>query len=188
MNVYDFDNTIYDGESCFDLFKFYMKKDPSLLKLFPMVVKGFARYKKGAISLNEMVEKYAPLAEDKLKKVDFENDPKAFWDAHMHKIKPFYQSLRQEDDLIITASPDFHMEEICKRLGIHQYLTTKVNRENGTIEFACIRHNKIVAFKEHYGDKEIENFYTDSPENDAPLIELAKHAFVVKGNKIKQVK
>ena len=190
MNVYDFDNTIYDGESCFDLFKFYLKKDPSLLKSFPTVVKGFARYKKGKISLDEMISKYVPLAEEKLSKIDFENDPKEFWDKHMHKIKPFYAAQQKDDDLIITASPDFHMQEICKRLGIKNYLTTKVNQQSGKIEFACIRQNKITAFQKLCGEEqlEIENFYTDSPENDAPLIELAKHAFVVKKNTITQVK
>ncbi len=188
MNVYDFDNTIYDGESCFDLFKFYMKKDPSLLKLFPTVVKGFARYKKGEISIDEMIAKYVPLVEEKLAKIDYERDTKEFWDKHMHKIKPFYKPIQQEDDLIITASPDFHIEEICKRLGIKNYLTTKVDKEKNKITFACIRHNKIKAFEEIYGNREIENFYTDSPENDGPMMNLAKHAFVVKGNKITQVK
>ena len=188
MNVYDFDNTIYDGESCFDLFKFYIKKDPSLMKLFPKVAKAFSRYKKGEVGLSEMVSKYAPMAEEKLSAIDFENEPKEFWDKHMHKIKPFYKQLQREDDLIITASPDFHMEEIAKRLGIKHCLTSKVNKESGKIEFICIRQNKITAFRKLYGDKEIENFYTDSPENDAPLIEIAKHAFVVKGNKITQVK
>lgn len=188
MNVYDFDNTIYDGESCFDLFKFYMKKDPSLLLLFPKVIKGFKKYKKGEVSIEEMISKYAPLAEEKLAKIDFENEPKEFWDSHMHKIKPFYKDIQQADDLIITASPDFHIEEIAKRLGIKYYLTSTFDKENGKIDFICIRENKITAFKEKYGDKEIENFYTDSPENDAPLIELAKNAYVVKKNKITKVK
>lgn len=188
MNVYDFDNTIYDGESCFDLFKFYMKKDPSLILLFPMVAKAFAKYKKGEISLNEMISKYAPMAEAKIKKIDFVNEPKEFWDKHINKIKPFYKEIQKEDDLIITASPDFHIAEIAKRLGIKNCLTSVVDQSTGKIEFACIRENKITAFKEAYGDMEIENFYTDSPENDAPLIAFAKHAFVVKKNKITQVK
>ena len=38
MNVYDFDNTIYKGESMFHLFLFYIKKYPRLLKHFPEVV------------------------------------------------------------------------------------------------------------------------------------------------------
>ena len=35
VNVYDFDNTIYDGESGFDIFMFYLKKDPKeIAKLY----------------------------------------------------------------------------------------------------------------------------------------------------------
>ena len=187
MNVYDFDNTIYDGESCFDLFKFYIKKDPSLLRYTPIVMKGFSLYQKGA-DFNAIVEKLSPILEKKLRELDYENEPREFWDAHMHKIKPFYKEIQREDDLIITASPDFHIAEIAKRLGIKNYLTTVVDAQNGKILFPCIRSNKIIAFKKQYGDKEIENFYTDSPENDAPLIALAKHAFVVKGMKIEQIK
>lgn len=188
MNVFDFDNTIYDGESCFDLFKFYLKKDPALIKLFPKVIKGFALYKRGKLSIEQMISKYGVLAEEGLSKIDYDNDSKLFWDKHMHKIKPFYKDIQSDDDLIITASPDFHIKEICERLGINNYLTTKVNKQTGKIEFVCIRENKITAFKELYGEKEIENFYTDSPENDAALIEMAKHAFVVKKNEITQVK
>lgn len=33
MNVYDFDNTIYRGESAVDLFWYYLKQDKSLLLL-----------------------------------------------------------------------------------------------------------------------------------------------------------
>ena len=43
MNVYDFDNTIYDGESTFDLFLFYLKKKPSLIRLMPTVVSAFEK-------------------------------------------------------------------------------------------------------------------------------------------------
>ncbi|MCQ2472031.1 MAG: haloacid dehalogenase-like hydrolase [Clostridia bacterium] len=189
MNVYDFDNTIYDGESTFDLFLFYLKKKPSLIRLLPTVVKAFSRYKKGKISINEMIENYIPLIESEGKKfADLKKDPVEFWDTHMDKIKPFYKEIQKEDDLIITASPDFTMEEICKRLGIKYLLSTTVNKETGKFERICLKDNKLKAFFEFYGDAEIENFYTDSPENDYPLIEKAQHAFIVKGDKITQVK
>ena len=44
MNVYDFDNTIYDGESFIDLFIFLFKKDPSLVKYIPDVINGLYNY------------------------------------------------------------------------------------------------------------------------------------------------
>ena len=189
MNVFDFDNTIYDGESTLDLFFYYIIRKPWLLKMLPEVLKAFARYKKGDVSLTEVVDIYVPMVEkEALRVFDFENDPKKFWDKHERKIKPLYQELRSEDDLIITASPDFNIEEICSRLGIKRYLTSRVNRQTGAVEFANIRENKIKAFFEEYGDEKIDNFYTDSPENDAPLIEAAEHAFIVKGSKITQIK
>lgn len=189
MNVYDFDNTIYDGESTFDVFLFYLKKNPSLIKLFPTVVAAFAKYKKGKISIDDMIEKYVPLVENAAKNiVNPEKDPQEFWDRHMTKIKPFYYDIQKEDDLIITASPDFTMNEICKRLGVKHLLSSTVNPETGKFERICLKTNKVKAFFENYGDAQIENFYTDSPENDAPLIEIAKHAYIVKKNKITKIK
>ncbi len=189
MNVFDFDNTIYDGESTLDMFFFYIVRKPWLIKMLPTVLKAFARYKKGEVSLSEALERYAPLVEkDILRVVDFEKDPGEFWDRHMKKIKPLYEELRSDDDLIITASPDFNVEEICKRLGIKRYLASRINRETGLIEFANLRENKIKAFLEQYGECEIENFYTDSPENDAVMVDKAKHAFIVRKNKVTQIK
>ena len=189
MNVFDFDNTIYDGESTLDLFFFYIVRKPWLIKNLPTVLKAFARYKKGDVSLTEVIEHYVPMVEkDALRVFDFENDPKVFWDKHEKKIKPLYNELRSDDDLIITASPDFNIEEICRRLGIRRHLTSRVDRETGKILFVNIRENKIKAYEEEYGSIPIENFYTDSPENDSLLIEKAKHAFVVKKNTVNQIK
>lgn len=189
MNVYDFDNTIYDGESSFDLFFYYVKKKPSLLKMLPRVIGAFIKYKKGKISIDEMIKKYVPMIEQNSKGlVDYQNDPTEFWNAHMHKIKHFYKEIQKDDDLVITASPDYHIEEICKRLGIKSFIASEVNQSNGKIETVCLRHNKVKAFFERYPDRKIENFYTDSPKNDSPLIDIAEHAFVVKKNKITRIK
>ena len=106
----------------------------------------------------------------------------------MKKIKPLYEELRSDDDLIITASPDFNIEEVCRRLNIRRFLASKVDRKTGKIEFANLRENKIKAFFEAYGGETIDRFYTDSPENDRPLIEAATNAYVVKGNKVIQIK
>ena len=59
MNVYDFDNTIYDGESFIDLFIFLFKKDPSLVKYVPDVINGLYKYTKGTINAEEALEQYS---------------------------------------------------------------------------------------------------------------------------------
>ena len=50
MNVYDFDNTIYDGESSVDFFFYFLKKDLSLSKHVPELLLALAKYKSGNLS------------------------------------------------------------------------------------------------------------------------------------------
>lgn len=189
MNVYDFDNTIYDGESCFHLFTFYIRRDPALLKDLPRVIRAFAKYKKGKITVEQALEEYAPEVEAYFRAIpDMRADAEAFWDVHMKNIKPFYLDLRREDDVVITASPEVTVGVACERLGIRHLIGSVIDPESGKITRLCMRSNKIKAFFDAFPDGKIDNFYTDSPKNDKPLIDLAEHAFIVKGNKITQVK
>ena len=105
----------------------------------------------------------------------------------MHKIKPFYFEIQKEDDLVISASPTFMLEEICNRIGIKHYLGTEMNLEKGTFERWCFRDKKIEFFREAYPDGVIDDFYTDSL-HDEFLFPYAKRVFLVKGHKIKQIK
>ena len=54
MNVYDFDNTIYDGESCLHMFFYFVRRDPALIKSVPRVLKAFAEYKKCAAEIEAL--------------------------------------------------------------------------------------------------------------------------------------
>ncbi len=189
MNVYDFDNTIYDGESVFDLFLFYVRRDPGLLRLLPKVLIAFAKYKRGKVTAEAFLRENAALVESKLREIpDIEGDMRAFWDEHMRKIKPFYDGLRRDDDWIVTAAPDFSMREVCRRLGVRNCVSSRVDLETCRILHFNLRERKIDAFLEACPDAQIDAFYTDSPANDAPLIEMAAHAYVVRGSRIKQIK
>ncbi len=189
MNVYDFDNTIYDGESCFHLFLFYLRRDPGLLRLLPQVVHAFARYKKGEVTAEAFLRQYAPLVEEKLRQIpDLEADMAAFWDRHMRRIKPFYARQRQPDDLIVTAAPDFSMREICRRLDVRHCLATRVEPGTCRILHFNLQERKIDALRQAYPDAQIDKFYTDSAENDAPLIALAREAYLVRGSRITKIK
>lgn len=189
MNVYDFDNTIYDGESALDFFFFYLKKTPYLIKYIPKVLHALLKYKAGKITVEQALEKYAPFAEDYLSGIeDIYADAIEFWDLHMNRIKPFYYEMHREDDVIVTASPENTMSEICNRLGIKYCVGSIIDENSGKITRLCMRSRKVAAFKDAFPDIEIENFYTDSKKNDAPLIAISKNAYLVKGNKIIKIK
>ena len=171
MNVYDFDNTIYDGESFIDLFIFLFKKDPSLVKYIPDVINGLYKYTKGTINAEEALAQYSDVVTDYY---------------HSIEIKPFYFRQRQDDDIIISASPEVLLDDVMHRLNIKNYICSRTDG-NAHITDLCFRGRKVELFKEMYPDTVIDNFYTDSV-NDTPMMEISEHAFLVSGNKIKQVK
>lgn len=190
MNVYDFDDTIYDGDSAVDfIFSYLIKVDPTVLRYVPAVFVAIIKYKRGTISLEDFTTKYA----DKLKKYttahsrEIAEFVEKFWDKRMHKIKPFYKTLQRSDDVIITASPSFVISDICKRLGIQNVISTEFDLETGEMKKACFREGKIDCFREVYPNGEIDDFYTDSM-NDKFLFPLAKRVFMVKGNQLTQIK
>ena len=189
MNVYDFDDTIYDGESALDFFISYMKENPSMLRYMPKVLFAMLKYKLGKITTEQMMRDYAPLIKKIFCKCENREDfVSRFWDGHMHKIKGFYDRTRREDDIILTASPDITMNEIAKRLGIKNLVCSKIDNETGEITRLCMRQNKITSLFEDFGDVEIDDFYTDSIKNDKFIADKAKHVYIVKGEKITKIR
>lgn len=66
--------------------------------------------------------------------------------------------------------------------------TTARWRVCSKVTYLNFNTNKAKRFRELYGpDVVIDEFYTDS-KFDQPMIDMARHAFMVKGNTITQVK
>lgn len=192
MNVFDFDNTIYDGESAVDFFMYYLKKDKSLIKDIPQLIIAIIKYKAGKISIEEALNKYGKKVTEYYLKMTsggtvISEDCEDFWNTHIHKIKPFYNEIKQDDDIIISCSPEFSLKVICRRLGIKNYIGTEFNEKTGEFTRLCFRENKVKAFLSQYPDSQIENFYTDSM-NDKPLMDISKNVYLVKGGKIRKIK
>lgn len=182
MNTYDFDKTIYDGDSTTDFIIWCIKRKPSLsLRLIPGVF-AFIKY------LFKLCDKTS--FKEKLYRVfayipDINQWVNEFWDIHQTNIKAWYLNQQNEDDLIISASPEFLLEPICKRLNITHLLASRVNKKTGEYYgINCHGEEKVRRFKEVY-TQNIEEFYSDS-YSDTPLAEISKKAFLVKGNNIKK--
>ena len=188
MNVYDFDNTIYDGESSFDFFMFCIKKNKRFLRVLPLILYKMLKYKLCIITIEELKKNAEDYALEFFRTFpDVKEMVKEFWDGHMDKIKPYYKKQQQESDLVISASPDFLLEEICRRLDIKKCICSRVDSDTGKVEILCFRTNKVELFYKEFPHGIIDEFYTDSM-NDKPLIEISNSAYLVKGDKIKKVK
>lgn len=182
MNVYDFDGTIYKGDSSVDLIKMLILKKPfkSIPYLFSFVG-SVIKYKLGKITKEKMKESFFAIFSL------FDNREeiiKEFWDKHQYKIKDFYYKQKKADDVIISASPEFNISYIANKLGV-KCIASKLNINTLKYEsLNCHGKEKINRFIEIYGDTTIiDKFYSDS-YYDTPFAKCVKEAYLVKGNKI----
>lgn len=186
MRVFDFDNTIYNGESVFDFYLFSIKYNPKVAKYVPLAVFNLFKYKLGKTTMQDLenaVKKYSSFYMNSFD--DKEKLVQDFWNSHMKKIKPWYKP--QADDVIITANFNMLIDEACNRLGIKNCICSVVNRESLQVEYLNFKENKRKTFFEIYGNSEIDEFYTDTML-DKPMIDVAQKAYLVKGNKITRIK
>ena len=187
MNVFDFDNTIYNGESGMDIFLFFLKLDPlGVVKYSGKFMEGFIKYKTNKIKIDEVKSEYGYMLKEYLAKVDnLEQRLEEFWDKNERKIKPFYETVRKDDDIIVSACPEAMLKIMLSRMGIDEsrMIGTEVDIATGEIGRINYRENKALYFKERFPDAEIDDFYTDSMSDEC-LMKMAKRVFMVDGDKI----
>jgi phosphoserine phosphatase len=180
MNVYDFDHTIYDGDSSVDFYLFALFRKPYLIVLLPFQVWGIALYFFG-ISTKELMKemffvftRFIPVQKTVLN----------FWDKSREKIKSWYIRQKQNSDVIISASPEFLLKPlVCSYLGVN-LIASRFDQSTGKyIGKNCSGNEKVRRLYEIYPGDVIENFYSDSL-SDAPLAEKAMQSFIVKGQNI----
>lgn len=193
MRVFDFDGTIYDGESLFDLYLYSARHDPKVFRYIAPVLRYAVKYKLGRATLEQMEYGVGKMTEGYLTELSrskrvasVEQLVDDFWDRYYARIKPWYQP--ESDDVILTASFDLTVGEVCRRLGVRNLVASEVDVGTMKVTYLNFSTNKAKRFRELYGpDVVIDEFYTDS-KFDQPMIDMARHAFMVKGNTITQVK
>jgi phosphoserine phosphatase/putative flippase GtrA len=177
MNVYDFDNTIYDGDSSLDFFLFVLGKKPYLVFLLPRQMWGTVKYMIHIHSKERMKEDFFSF----IKYVPAEAMAVQFWERHYKKIKQWYLRQKQDADVIISASPEFLLSPLVHdRLQVALIASVIDPHTVRYIGKNCHGEEKVKRFTELYGEETIENFYTDSL-SDIPLVQKAVRSFLVKG-------
>lgn len=181
MNVYDFDKTIYDGDSTLDFYFFSLKKSPMLIRFLPIQIIGFIKYMFGMYSKLQFKEKFYSFLKG-IKDVD--SMVELFWNENQDKIKNWYLKSKEESDVIISASPEFLLNTICRRIGIKHLIASEVNKNTGICEGEnCYGEEKVLRFKKYFEKGEIKKFYSDSL-SDAPISLMASERYIVTGNNI----
>lgn len=180
MNVYDFDGTIYAGDSTVDFYFYALRKKPGILCYLPKQAKGFLLYKARKITKTQMKEYFYSF----LQGIQAEEMLSDFWMQHEKKIYRWYKKQHRENDLVISASPEFLLRPICQKLGIGNLIASVVDASSGKYTGKnCRGEEKVNRFRKIYPCEEIENFYSDSL-SDQPLADLAQGAFLIQKGKV----
>lgn len=179
--LYDFDDTIYNGDSMIDFYAYSLRRRPALLRYFPYQLwhallflfsledrttfKGnFLIFIKGIDRLDRYVTE--------------------FWERYEKNLKTWYITKNHTDEVIVSASPEFLLAPIAKKLGVRKLVATRVDTGTGRVEgHNCYGLEKVLRIKEELPGIVVKETYTDSI-SDAPILAMAVHKYIVKGDQI----
>ena len=182
MNIYDFDNTIFKGDSSVKFIKYSLLKHPlkvswALIKSLKEVFKFW--FKKSNVGNIKSVMFSFVKSIDNLDEY-MEN----FVLKYQKNIKKFYLEQKKDNDVVISASFLFIVQPFCEKLGIKHVIATNYDCKKGIIiGNNCKGEEKIVRFKEHFNINDVNEAYSDSL-TDIPMFEIAKKAYLVKDDEL----
>ena len=174
MNVYDFDKTIYPRDSTARFYLWCLRRYPACRLTLGHTAAAFflmgtrLRPKTRCKEIFYRFLRHVP-----------PEAPALFWREHIGGIRPWYLAQRREDDLVISASPEFLLAPAAEHLGF-KLLASQVEQSTGLYRGEnCHGPEKVRRYREAYGPAPIEGFWSDSL-SDAPLAALAERAWLVK--------
>ena len=183
MNAYDFDKTIFDGDSTARFYRYCLLRTPKMFLRLPRLALEAAfllpvnkqRFKENMFGFLRDLKNPEKMLDD-------------FWKKNRSRIKKFYYAKKREDDLIASASPEFLLRPILSTLGITRLTASPVDFRTGKYSGPnCHGQEKVTRFYEAFPGESIEHFYSDSHSDD-PMAHIAKYAHMVKGETITEWK
>ncbi len=178
MKVYDFDGTIYKKDSSVEFYKYCLRTSMSTLRAAPIQIMGFLLYIVGIYDKKKFKEsffsflKYIP---------DVRGYVKSFWEEECSDrcFYDWYIEKKESEDVIISASPAFLVNEAANNLGIRFVIASEVEETTGRfLSENCRGIEKVTRFYRSFPDAVIDEFYSDSRTDD-PMAEISKNAFII---------
>lgn len=185
MRAFDFDQTIYDGYTGRDFCFFMTARRPWLVLLMPYLIVVALLTLFRMISVKKSAELLL-MPYIRTKKLTY--FVSKFWDKNEKRIMQWYKDIHRDDDIIVSATPRFFLEEICRRIGVTRLICTEMDvKKSKIIEPYCYRDGKWRLFTEAFGeDAVLDEYYTDTMR-DKYMLERANRGFFVKKGVVTQV-
>ncbi len=171
-DLYDFDKTVFNGESGSEFWHFCLKRHPSIIRFLPKQAFGFfGHYVFHGISKKRSKELFYSY----LKAIDAEKEAELFWQEKAVKMNDWFKPKENDIETVVcSASPVFQIKPICDRLGVDLLVATKMDCVTGFIDGEnCKGEEKVRRLKKEASDYEFRDVYTDNLISDKPILDLA---------------
>ena len=187
IDVYDFDGTLYDGDSTADFVFFCLRRHPGLLLSLPPIAWQALRALTGRGSLTQMK---SALFFRMARRVDLEAEAERFWqDARTRqKLGKWFENTPRDLPVVIaSASPEFELRHAAKLLGNNTLIGTRCAPDGRLIGRNCKGEEKLRRIREAVGDFTVRAMYTDDAKADAPLLAVAKERYLVTHGEVRRM-
>ena len=181
-DLYDFDKTVYPVDSATEFWLFCLKRHPKIIRHIPHQIFSAIKFFFKKIDLTKFKGEFFCF----VKSIDAEKEAELFWDENAKKIFPWFKP--EENDVktvVCSASPEFEISPVLKRLGADVIIGTDMDPKTGEIRGKnCKGAEKVERIKKEANGYIFRNAYTDNPKSDAPLLSLAENKFRIKNGEI----
>ncbi|WP_295079001.1 haloacid dehalogenase-like hydrolase [Ruminococcus sp.] len=188
MKVFDFDNTLYHGESSVDLALYMIRNNKKIILYLPKIFVNLIKYKlclvekkKIVAGINDFLSNVLHGKEEIFGAVD------GFWEKNRCKLDRAMLGRIEQDDVIITAGPDFLINGIRDLINTDHIISSRIDADKMKVRYLNFGDNKVKGYKALYGDKRIDCFYTDS-YNDKALMDISDKVYIVKKGRLSRIK
>ena len=187
IKVFDFDNTLYHGESSIDLAFYLIRRNKRILLYVPSILINLAKYKMCLLDREKAEQEINDFLKVAVKdKYEAAEIVESFWAENSYRLDENMIKRVRKDDVIITAGPDMLIDGIKDKLGTDNIISSIIDPDKREMVYFNFGENKAKRYKEVYGDTPIESFYTDS-FNDKPLMKLANKVYIVEKGRLKRM-
>lgn len=172
-DLYDFDGTVFDGESGGEFFLFCLKRHPKLIKYAPRQFRAMIKY---LINKDSMLNYFKTEFYSFLNDVDANKESELFWEKNAHRMNIWFKPSEHDvPSVVCSASPLFQIKPICDKLGVTLIVATDLDEKTGKLkDINCKGENKLEYLKKYAPEYTFRDVYTDNIESDAPILSLAQ--------------
>ena len=179
IDVYDFDGTLYHGDSTVDFVRHCFARHPSLFAALPAL--GLASLRLLTRRADLTATKSA-LFSEMARRFDLDAEAARFWareDVRRNLYPWFRDTPRDLPVVVASASPEFEQRHAAALLGDVTLVCTRCGADGRIVGRNCKGEEKLRRIREAVGEYAVRAMYTDDAKADAPLLAAAEERYLV---------